>query len=891
MKYSSSLLQKFISIQDSPEGIAQNLILKTAEIEHIEKRAIAPTVVIWHITSCEKHPDADKLSVCQVDCGKAGSYQILCGGANVAKWLYVPVALPGTHLEKIGITIEPRKMRWLDSNGMICSKEELGINEDLDKHNIWALAERSEKMPEKSEKHIWGTSSDISDNLSDLSVYDFDDITDDDLGKPLSVKYPRLEWFIFDVDNKNLTNRPDLTWHFGVATELNAIYGWKMKDERSKTKDKFIGLNKLADYHKQFRDTNILEILEQSKKGKKKVVSQTDGLNTYILLELNGVEVQPSSFFTRLQMLDMGANPRSNRVDFSNLFMLVSGQPVHFFDAEKIDGNVIVRNAKDKEQFTDLFWASHSLVTSDIVIADEKKILALAGVVWGLDSGVTEQTKNILVEIANFDPVAVRKTWTRLGLRTDAELRYEKNINPLRSLYCLLLFLDELKYYSKDLGKFEIGGLAYFVSGKVGTLEGGKVIDVDFSKMEEFVFGKKEKGFEKIAKEILEWLWFIIKGSSIIPPIRRSPNDMNIPEDIYEEVARIYGYDKIDSLPMKYEVQDVAYTPLVNLTRTLEDILVRNLAVAQTETYPRIGAKTLNIFQKSLDSLYSLQNPVNPEMPYLRDEMTYGLLQHIIKNHKFFDECKIFDIGKIWHKGAKAWKGRKDLWTIPSALWTGRNFATDFVDEQYHLGVMLYHKDMSKREKDPILLAKNMIRTILKELGLTGTLKFESRKNSAYHPKKQAEIFYDKTPIWFIWSFHPLVLKAMKLPENAGVVNFFLSLDILAELRWEKKDLVAHYETLQDQIVWRDLCFVVNSDQDFWWVLAAVEKLPEISAVEVFDVYAGANLGEGKKSVSIKIKIIGDGNMTTEQINEVMNKAIKAGEKEGWKLRSAPWVL
>jgi len=129
---------------------------------------------------------------------------------------------------------------------------------------------------------------------------------------------------------------------------------------------------------------------------------------------------------------------------------------------------------------------------------------------------------------------------------------------------------------------------------------------------------------------------------------------MNIPEDIYEEVARIYGYDKIDSLPMKYEVQDVAYTPLVNLTRTLEDILVRNLAVAQTETYPRIGAKTLNIFQKSLDSLYSLQNPVNPEMPYLRDEMTYGLLQHIIKNHKFFDECKIFDIGKIWHKGAKA---------------------------------------------------------------------------------------------------------------------------------------------------------------------------------------------------------------------------------------------
>jgi phenylalanyl-tRNA synthetase beta chain len=152
---------------------------------------------------------------------------------------------------------------------------------------------------------------------------------------------------------------------------------------------------------------------------------------------------------------------------------------------------------------------------------------------------------------------------------------------------------------------------------------------------------------------------------------------MNIAEDIYEEVARIYGYDKIDILPMKYEVQDVPYTPLVDLTRKLEDILVRNLALAQTETYPRIGEKILNTFQTDIKTLYSLQNPTDSEMPYLRDTMTYGLLHHIIRNHKFFDECKIFDIGKVWTKGGniETLKGGK----------VKKRFANEFVNEQSEL--------------------------------------------------------------------------------------------------------------------------------------------------------------------------------------------------------------
>jgi len=227
--------------------------------------------------------------------------------------------------------------------------------------------------------------------------------------------------------------------------ELNAIY----------KESGLISYNKVTEWIKQFSHTNILETLEHATPAKRKVIAQTPGVNSYTLLELNNVSIKPSTFFTRLQMLDLGSMPRNNWVDFSNLFMLLTGQPIHFFDADKVAGDIIIRNATEGEQFTDLFSMVHTLTPTDIVIADNQKVLALAGVVGGLESGVTENTTNILVEIANFDAVIVRKTGTRLSLRTDSELRYEKNINPWGTLYMLLFFLEELNYFAKDLGSFE----------------------------------------------------------------------------------------------------------------------------------------------------------------------------------------------------------------------------------------------------------------------------------------------------------------------------------------------------------------------------------------------------------------------------------------------------
>ncbi len=834
MKYHSSLLKKYISVQADPADIAKELTLKTCEVEDIIERKISPTVVIGYTKSCEKHPEADRLSVCIVNCWDKGEYQIICGGSNIAAGLYVPVALPGTYFAKADMTIEKRKMRGVESNGMICAKEELDIMEDMDIHGIW-----------------------------DLKL-DFDDISDADLGTPLGEKYPRLNSYVFDIDNKCLTNRPDLTGHFGAAIELHAIYHTLGKANE-------IAFDKTPHWAELFTATNLPETLAHATPAKRWIKVESPAGRTYTLIELNNIEIKKTSFYTRLQMIDMWANPRNNWVDFSNLFMLLTGQPVHFFDADKVNGDIIVRNAKDGEQFTDLFEATHTLKTTDLVIADKDKILALAGVVGWLDSGISDTTKNILVEIANFDPVTVRKTGVRLGLRTDAELRYEKHINPRWSVACLLLFLEEVKYYAKDLGAFEQGGIASYIDATLADPR--KFVTVDFDRLEWAIFGTKQEGFTETAKTILTHLGCPVNGNEIRIPIWRWPDDLNISEDLTEEVVRIYGYEKVEWMPLLSDMIHAPFTPFVALQRSLEDVLSRDLDATQTECYPWISEKVINQFHKDISTFYSLENPVNPETPYLRDSLLYPLLAHAARNSKFFDHFTIFDLGKSWSKAGVSLN--KD---VP--------YAYASVGEHHDLGVMCYQKTIQDWSQDPLLHAKNMIKTILKKNSITGKMTLLNTEQSGFHPKKQARISVDGVEIGFVWAIHPMLLKEYKIPENAWLDFISLSLEKLLSVTKSVDEQKYSYETLQDQILWRDICVVVDKWERFDAVIAAVAKVSEVVGYEIFDLYEGENLGQGKKSVSIKIKINGDGNLTTEAINAIMDKAIAAAEKAGGVLRA-----
>ncbi len=828
MKYHSSLLNQYIDIQDTPENIANQLTCKICEIEETIMRTIPEKVVIGKVMDAEKHPDADKLFVCHIDCGKAGVFQICTGGENVQAGIYVPVAIPWCYLPVPKLQIDPRKMRWLDSNGMICSKTELGINEDAEHHWIWDLTK------------------------------DFTDLSDKDAGTPLSVKYPFLESCIWDVENKTITHRPDLTGHFGIATELYAMY----EDDKITKKD----IVKIMD---KVLDTDIVDFLEDSKASVKKISPKTDKLRSYVLAEISDIEVKSSSFMTRLILRDLGHTPKNNWVDFSNIFMYLTGQPVHFFDADTIVGDVIIRMAKDAEEFIDLTWATHSLQATDIVIADSKKILALAGIIGGQSSAISEDTKHLVVEIANFDPVVVRKTGTRLGLRTDAELRFEKNINPAYTLHTYRFLVDFLKIYATELGKYTLWWLACYAGPEATVLAGEKKIDISIEDLQALL--GEDIDAKAMAKKFLPRLGFDLSKHDVVVPVRRWPADMNLAADVYEEVCRLVWYDAIRLYPLHHRAEVAKMPRDVQLKRFIEDIAKDTFHADQVETYPWVPEKYLHLFGTKLDGLYSVNNALDPEAKYLRDDMVYNLLSVIAKNARFFDTLDVFDIGKVWDQSFAKNSGV---------------YASDFVGESTSFGYMAYRSNVKSWRDDSILIVKAVLSHIIKGTDLDES-KIELLPSSlpSYHPKKQARVQYDGMLIWFVGTIHPLITDAYKIPEKGQVSYMDINLSNLENAMPSQKYYSNRFATLQDQLLTRDISLVVPHTMPLGTVINAIQAVPTISSVDVFDLYAGENIGADKKSMACTISIKGDGSMTTEHINAVIQEAVKAAEGVGAKLR------
>lgn len=834
MKYHSQLIKKYITINDTPENLANNLILKTVEIEEIIRREIDKHVIIGKVISAVNHPDSDHMSVCQVDCGPKWQYQIVCWAANVQQAHYIAVAMEWAVFKEARITIAPRKLRGVESNGMICSKNELWIHEDADKPWIWEL-----------EKDL--------------------EVSDADLWTPLTDKFPWLDSYVLDIDNKWLTNRPDLTWHFGVAWEFNSMYQpfWKVQ------------YSKLNELQSSFANTNMLDLLENwEKKWKKTVVCQTEWLNNYILIELNNVTVKDSDFFMRLQNTDLWNGSFNNWVDFSNIFMNISWQPVHFFDADKIEWNLIIRDAHDWEKFTDLFEKEHTLIPQDIVIADEKKALCLWWVMWWLNSGVTAETKNILVEIANFDPVRLRKTWVRLWLRSESELRNEKHIAPTYSLYALLLFLDELKFYAKDLWDFEIGGVSYYTKPGLHPVK-PTTIEVDWDEMNKFIFGEADlkSDFEEKASNILRNLWFWVAWNMVTVPLWRGPDDITIQADIAEEIARIRWYETISNTAPLTEIHSQDFIWNTEVIRIVERCLVEKSRFDQGENYPWVSEKMVAPFGKNREEFVTLTNPVNPECPILRDSFLYQFLQVANKNSKFYDTIRYFDTWKVWTKNQPENE-------------VSSEFAAAHIDEQLYAWFFIYKKSINSWEEDSLLESKTVIENMINDYELTWKITYEPTSLSYFHPKKQWKILFNKKEIWRIWTIHPTILKAHKLPENANMTFVEISLEAIKEFRKGENAHTYIYETMQDQILWRDLCFVLDEKSDFAPLLSNIRKIEEIKEVRVFDLYQWENLPEGKKSISLQIKLAGNGNMTSEEIWAVMQKAIDAATKAWAELRA-----
>ncbi|NOZ43572.1 MAG: hypothetical protein GXP45_00070 [bacterium] len=378
----------------------------------------------------------------------------------------------------------------------------------------------------------------------------------------------------------------------------------------------------------------------------------------------------------------------------------------------------------------------------------------------------------------------------------------------------------------------------YFVSDETKTKYlGDKTVDVDISVMIKVIFGKEVVGFDQEIEKILEGLGFEIREKkediwTVSVPLWRSPEDIEIQEDIFEEVARIYGYDRIESIPIKSFVNHVPYQGLVKMKRYFENFLVRNAQFDELETYPWVDNKLLALFDGDTASLYHLQNPLSIDAPCLRDNLRENLMSYIVKNAKFFDTIRIFDIGQVWSKKNQELLKKKKKTSLD------KRYAENYVAEHTELGAIIYTKHIENREEDSIFSLQNILVSALAELSWKEEdFRLETTDLSIYHPKKQANIYIRDVLVGSLGQIHPLLLAELKLPEKASCSYLQLNLDILASLEDQQESNKYTFETLKDQIVWRDLSFVIDEDKSYREILDYIKAMDSLSSLEVFDLY------------------------------------------------------
>lgn len=824
MLYSINLLKQRIPWTPEYHIIKDNLIAKLFEIEHGEtQRKIPNLVVMGKVSTITKHPNADTLRVCQVDCGKHGSYQICTGWENISNHQFVPVALPGCFLPAIDLTIQERTMRWVTSNGMICSKSELGIHEDEDKH--------------------W-----IRDIGQDLPC------DGDMVWKHIGYLFPWLENTIFEVESVAITNRSDLWGHFGLACECRAILS-----DYSESEDPI---------HQTILDANqfTIQSLEQLTSWSDLPKEQTIHVLTnscvyYSIISIPEALNSLSVFPGRVALMDLGHDPKRNRIDFSNYFMSNYGQPIHVFDAGKVTGSISIKDASGGEIFVDLTGKEHTLVEWDIIICDDEKILALGGIIGGHNCAFSEQTLSISIEVAHFDQIQIRKTATRLGLKTDAAVRFEKSINPLRTAYCTqeLYKIVTTNHTTNNTGA--VTWVSYKSNGLDTTVP---AIDISIKQATEYIHGSFDPHIAQQIIPILQKLGYkttqpMEVGETwemthkVFAPIRRS--DVHAIQDIYEDLARVVWLETIQELPLPLTVSKS--TPsLIQFEYELAEKVISACWFDQIETYPWYGEKQIDMLGLDRSTHFELLNPTDSTTPFMIQTLLPGLLNIVEKNYRQITPINIFEIGKVYMQ------------------WDNKSIETKM------FAAMNCLKKATTRDQDPFVQLKKLIQ-IIEHFFELGVVSYEYTHHQVFHPRKQASILCGWSTIGFIGELHPNLLSQSGIDHNYWVAYLALELEKLHTLKWTWKNI--HYLSTQDQLITRDLSFELSETTLFDKVIWCFQEIELIYDFEIIDLFK--QLESTKKSITVRFQILWDGTLTTEWINNIMDQIIVHVEQTGATLK------
>lgn len=591
MKVSLNWIRDYVQLPADADlkKLAYDLTMSTVEVEDAtDLGASFHDMVVGVINTIEQHPNADKLKVCKTDIGGRVE-DIVCGGSNLREGMKVAVALPGAmckwHGEGDLVEIKKSKLRGVDSYGMICGAVEIGL---------------ADLFPTKEEAHI-------------LDLSDFDAPA----GTPLADALD-LNDIILEIDNKSMTNRPDLWGHYGIAREIAALYDLPM--------------TQFPHFDRNVENTSGFHV----------TVEDAERCPRMTGTQIENVCVKPAPYWMQVRIWKTGMRPINALVDITNYVMLATGQPSHAYDSDHIAGHIIVRRAKAGETLTLLNGKELPLSTDDLTIADDAGIVGLAGVMGGAKDSILPTTSKVILEIANFQAAGIRRTALRYDNRTEASARYEKAIDPERCDQALDL---SMQLFSDLYPEMKVTGLVDEYPRHLKPAE----IDVPLSWLERRLGKRLPPDEIKHKMELLGYsITFNGDNMHVVVPTWRSTGDVSIQADIMEEVARMYGYENFEAEPITTTFDGAINQLDKDLERRIKEYLAIRCGMQEIFTYPWMEESYVNAVLQSTEGILSLSTPPSPAERFVRSSLLPNLCKAVVKNERYFNEFSIFETAQVF---------------------------------------------------------------------------------------------------------------------------------------------------------------------------------------------------------------------------------------------------
>ncbi|HCY1696325.1 TPA: phenylalanine--tRNA ligase subunit beta [Staphylococcus aureus] len=800
MLISNEWLKEYVTIDDSVSNLAERITRTGIEVDDlIDYTKDIKNLVVGFVKSKDKHPDADKLNVCQVDIGEDEPVQIVCGAPNVDAGQYVIVAKVGGRLPG-GIKIKRAKLRGERSEGMICSLQEIGIS--------------SNYIPKSFESGIYVFSESQVPGTDALQALYLDD-----------------QVMEFDLT----PNRADALSMIGTAYEVAALYNTKM------TKP----------------DTTSNELELSANDELTVTIENEDKVPYYSARVVHDVTIEPSPIWMQARLIKAGIRPINNVVDISNYVLLEYDQPLHMFDQDAIGSQqIVVRQANEGEKMTTLDDTERELLTSDIVITNGQTPIALAGVMGGDFSEVKEQTSNIVIEGAIFDPVSIRHTSRRLNLRSESSSRFEKGIATEfvdeavdRACYLLQTYANG-KVLKDRVSSGELG--AFITPIDITADKINRTIGFDLSQ-NDIVTIFNQLGFDtEINDDVI----------TVLVPSRRK--DITIKEDLIEEVARIYGYDDIPStLPVFDKVTSGQLTDRQYKTRMVKEVL-EGAGLDQAITYSLVSKEDATAFSMQQRQTIDLLMPMSEAHASLRQSLLPHLIEaasyNVARKNK---DVKLFEIGNVFFANGEG--ELPDQVEYLSGILTG-----DYVVNQWQ----------GKKETVDFYLAKGVVDRVSEKLNLE--FSYRRADIDGLHPGRTAEILLENKVVGFIGELHPTLAADNDLKRT---YVFELNFDALMSV---SVGYINYQPIPRFPGMSRDIALEVDQN------IPAADLLSTIHAhggnilkdTLVFDVYQGEHLEKGKKSIAIRLNYLDtEETLTDERVSKVQAEIEAALIEQGAVIR------